>query len=121
LIAFAAWRLSRYLKLGMTKRSAGVVSGAGMLVQTTTAAGEAGEKQPPGSSPASQRVRPLGALAGLAFWLLCNVLIVSVLFWLPLLQDAPPLILMVAAVLPNFYLIRFARRLAEQWSDRTAR
>jgi hypothetical protein len=113
-LGFAIWRLVRYLKMGMAKRHPGLVSGAGMLVQSTAEPGRDGGSE--GVTPAVRPIHPLGALGGFAVWLFCNVLVLVVLFGLPFFRDAPPLILMVAAVFPNFYLMPFARRLAEKWS-----
>jgi hypothetical protein len=48
LLAFAGWRLIRYLRLAMARRSVGLASGAGMLVQSDAAV------TPPGTVPASR-------------------------------------------------------------------
>jgi fatty acid desaturase len=105
--------------MGMGKRYAGMVSGAGMLVQAAVASQGSEGSQP--AEPRSRLRRLLGAAAALTFWLLCNLVILFVLFGLSLFPAAPPLILMVAAVLPNFYLIPLARRLADSWPARTPR
>ncbi len=108
ILAFAIWRLVRYLKLGMAKRHPGLVSGAGMLVQ-------AGDSST-GAAPPARPLRFWGALGGCAVWVLCNLVILAALFGLPVVRDAPPIILMVAAVFPNFYVIPISRGLAEKWS-----
>ena len=116
LVAFALWRLVRYLKMGMARRPAGIVSGAGMLVQPTidsqTSTDRPGEPDS-GARPLTARV--LGTLAGLMFWFGCNAFVIWALFGSGLFPNAPPLILLVVVVLPNFYLIPLARRLADRW------
>jgi hypothetical protein len=116
LLAFAAWRLVRYLKLGMRKRPVSVASGAGMMVQT---AAPAPDSDPTGASTVSvSRFTVLGILIGVTFWLGTNVIIVLMLFGLPHLRDLPPIVLLVAIVLGNFYLIPRARHLADGWGSR---
>ena len=116
-LAFAIWRLVRYLKMGMAKHPTGLVSGAGMLVQAPAEPGQNGLTTT--AQTAARPIRPVGAMGGFAVWLVCNAVVLALLFGLPLFQDAPPLILMVAAVFPNFYLIPFARRMAAKWSPPT--
>jgi hypothetical protein len=116
LVAFAVWRLVRYMKMGMARRPAGLVSGAGMLVQPTAPTSKpATETLAADKSARTRTARLLGALAGLGFWLLCNGFVIWALFGSGLFQNAPPLILMVIVVLPNFYLVPLARRLADRW------
>lgn len=112
LLAFAGWRLIRYLRLAMAKRSVGLASGAGMLVQSDAAV------TPPGTGPASRTAGFAGILLGAAFWVLANLLIALLLFGLPLLRDLPPIVLLVGAVFANFYLIPQARQLAARWGNR---
>jgi hypothetical protein len=88
-----------------------------MLVQPTEVAPEAGKEKLAVDSSGTQRLRLFGGLAACAFWVLCNALVIWVLFGLPLFQNAPPLILLVAVVLANLYLIPLARRLADNWSS----
>ena len=108
LLAFSGWRLLRYLRLGMAKRPVGLASGAGVLVQSTASPAAAAGPTPPASFT--------GIVAAIAFWVVANVAIVIVLFRLPLLRDLPPILLLVAAVFANFYLIPQARRLATRRS-----
>jgi len=112
LLAFAGWRLIRYLRLAMAKRSVGLASGAGMLVQSDAAV------TPPGTGPASGTAGFAGILMGAAFWVLANLLIALLLFGLPLLRDLPPIVLLVGAVFANFYLIPQARQLAARLGNR---
>jgi hypothetical protein len=113
-VALSAWRLIRYLRMGMSRRSTGIVSGAGMLVQQGIAPADA-DLSPALHQPRSARARIMGSVVGVLVLILSNALIVYVLFGLPPLEEAPPLIRLVIAVLPNFYLIPFARRLAARW------
>jgi hypothetical protein len=111
LLAFAGWRLIRYLRLAMARRSVGLASGAGMLVQSDAAV------TPPGTVPASRRAWFARLLLGAAFWVLANLLIALLLLRLPLLRDLPPIVLLVAAVFANFYVIPQARRWAARWGN----
>jgi hypothetical protein len=86
----------------------------GMLVQQGIAPADA-DLSPALHQPRSARARIMGSVVGVLVLILSNALIVYVLFGLPPLQEAPPLIRLVIAVLPNFYLIPFARRLAARW------
>ena len=116
-LAFAGWRLVRYLKLGMRKRPVSVASGAGMLVQTTTPTADPAQSQP-STSPVSRLTLLAGTLIAASFWVVANVAIVLILVGLPYLRDLPPILLLVAIVLSNFYLIPRARRLADGWISR---
>jgi hypothetical protein len=116
LLGFAAWRLIRYVKLGMGKRPVGIASGAGMIVQATTPAADAAQTAP-APNPASRLTRLGGMLIAVAFWVLANLALALVLFGLPFLRDLPPIVLLVAIVLANFYLIPRARRLANGWGS----
>jgi hypothetical protein len=113
-MVWAVWRLVRYLRLGMQRRPAGIAGGAGLLVPAAATAQVGDGAGMEGGSRSGVR-RLLGFVTGFAFWIVCNALAVFLLFGRPLFPDAPALILMVVAVVPNFYLIPLARRIAERW------
>jgi hypothetical protein len=117
ILAIAGWRLVRYLKLAMGKRPVSVASGAGMIVQTAAPTPDTAQPAP-SSSPPSRLTLLAGILIGATFWVVTNLAIVLTLFGLPYLRDLPPIMLLVAIVLSNFYLIPRARRLADTWVSR---
>jgi hypothetical protein len=119
-VALAIWRLIRFAKVIMAKRPAGIAGGAGLLVPQIVASSQTKEESPGGSTSVPRSRSLLGALVGFGFWLVCNVVVVFILFGMTEFQTIPPLFLLVAAVLANFYLIPLARRLAEKWPSRAA-
>jgi hypothetical protein len=109
-VAFAVWRLVRFLRLGLAKRRSSL--------------GIAGGWMPPSSEdnravqPESTNLNHSSSLASRIIELLVttvtllvgNLLIWLILFGWQFLKTMPPAVLGIAWIFANFYLVPFARR-----------
>jgi hypothetical protein len=107
LIAMVIWRLSRYMRFGVS-RSRTALGAAGGLVPLAPQVTAAGESSTP-PAPSSALARMAGILVAVAIWLAANVVIWFALFDLPILKRVPPIPLGIVGIFANFYLIPFAQ------------
>lgn len=111
-IVYGAWRFARYMRVGLSRsrRSANLGVAGGLVPQdserTTTVIA-------PGSSvlPQSSLYRRIVAvLVAVSSWLAMNALLWYCLLEVPPFKSLPPLLVGVAGIFANFYLIPLARR-----------
>jgi len=111
-VAIAAWRFVRYMRLGLSRSrrpsnlgvAGGVVPQDSERTESVTA---------PGSSlptRVSLSGRIVGVLVTVAFWLGINALLWYCLLELPPFKSLPPIPVGVAGIFANFYLIPLARK-----------
>ena len=114
LIALIIWRLIRYMRLGISGRPRALGLAGGVLLPTAgQARADLGSEDPP-SSRSPLHVRLIGSSVSAVVWILGNLLLWTSLFGLPKLRDAPPVLLSVAGIFANFYLIPFARQIGNR-------
>jgi hypothetical protein len=111
-IAIAAWRFARYMRLGLSRSRRPVSLGVsgGVVPQDSD--------RPPNLVPtpsesvpqASVIARIAGVLVAVGVWLAINAVLWYCLLELPPLKSLPPILLGVAGIFANFYLIPLARR-----------
>lgn len=111
-IAYAAWRFARYMRLGLSRsrRPMNLGVSGGVVPQD---ADRPPNLVPPPSESASQTsvvARIVGVIVAIGVWLAINAVLWYCLLELPLLKSLPPIILGVAGIFANFYLIPLARR-----------
>ncbi len=118
MIAIAAWRLARYLRLGMSKRrpSLGIAGGvippsSDIGATTNLTSGSPDRSAPP-------LLLFVSVAVTVAIWCVGNFLIWIALFQLPFLRNLPPILLGIAWVFANFYLIPFARHSGKRCAER---
>jgi hypothetical protein len=113
-ITLVAWRLARFMRLGMGKRrpSLGIAGGWFPTSNETAVAATTGSTVSNPKSPLL--VRTVVALVIVAIWLIGNLLIWLFLLEPPLLRNVPPVVLGVTGIFANFYLIPFARHMGER-------
>jgi hypothetical protein len=111
-IAIAAWRFARYMRLGLsrTKRTTNLGVAGGLVPQDSDRT--ASISHPGSSSPAKSSLygRVVGILMTVALWLAINALLWYGLLELPPFKRLPPIPVGVAGILANFYLIPLSRR-----------
>jgi hypothetical protein len=118
-VVLAALRLIRYLRVGTGKRvERGVPASGGM---PTPAARPAAESQSPSEPPGAEHNRVVPALAAVLVFVLANALLWACLFGWPALSQLPAIWRLIAGVLANFYLIRFAAGVAASLRQRAQR
>ncbi len=111
-IAYAAWRFVRYMRLGLSRsrRPSNLGVAGGMVPQDS---GRPPNLVPPPSGSAAQTpvfARIAGVIVAIGVWLAINALLWYCLLELPPLKSLPPVILGVAGIFANFYVIPLARR-----------
>ena len=106
LIAFALWRLVRYMRLGMGKRRPSLGIAAGLVPPAAESAAPVANEPNQGDSLLGRIADPLVTIL---VWLAGNLLIWIFLLKSPFLSAVPPLLLGVTGIFANFYLIPFAR------------
>jgi hypothetical protein len=111
-IAIAAWRFARYMRFGLSRtRRATTLGVAGGLVPQDS--DRAASVAAPGSSipvQGSLYSRIVGVVVAVAIWLAINALLWYCLIELPPFKSLPPVLVGVAGIFANFYLIPLARR-----------
>jgi hypothetical protein len=119
-IAIAAWRFARYMRVGLSRsrRPANLGVAGGVVPQgpePTASAVAQGLSVPTQSSLYS---RIVGVLMAAASWLGINALLWYCLLELPPFKSLPPIPVGVAGIFANFYLIPLARRVGARSRQR---
>jgi len=112
LIAYGAWRFVRYMRLGLSrsKRPTNLGVSGGMVPRDSDRPPNL-VPPPSGTAPqASVFARIAGVLVAVGLWLVINAVLWYCLLELPPLKNLPPVIVGVAGIFANFYLIPLARR-----------
>ena len=111
-IAIAAWRFIRYMRVGLSRsRRLSNLGVAGGVVPQDSDRTES--IIAPGSSAPTQGSlsgRIVGVLVTVALWLGINALLWYCLLELPPFKNLPPIPVGVAGIFANFYLIPLARK-----------
>jgi hypothetical protein len=110
-VAVAAWRLVRFLRLGMSKPRSSLGEAGGWLPTNSESSlpkATASTSSDPKRGPIVRIIEPVVAVVT---WLVGNFLIWISLFELPYLRSTPPALLGMAWIFANFYLIPLARRI----------
>jgi hypothetical protein len=109
LIAIAAWRLSRYLKLAMSARHSTLGAAGGLFPSSAGPTALAADSVVPAPKETTFRARAAEILVVGVLWLAGNTLIAICLLELPPMSSVPPIPKGVAWIFGNFYLIAWAR------------
>jgi hypothetical protein len=111
-IAIAAWRFVRYMRVGLSRSSRpanlGVAGGVVPQDSERTASVIAPGSSVPAKSSLYSRI--VGVLVAVALWLAINAVLWYCLLELPPFKSLPPIPVGVAGIFANFYLIPLTRR-----------
>ena len=110
ILAFAIWRVYRYIRLGVSGRSRPLGAPGGLMPLQSDDNRKTAALEQETASKYTVMCRVLGALAAALVWILGNLLIWGLLFGTPKLRDAPPVLLGVVGIFANFYLVPLAGR-----------
>jgi hypothetical protein len=108
-IAITGWRLTRYLRLGMAKRRSALGVAGGWFPTSFEISSSVATDPVAPNRKTPLPVRLVVAAVGVAIWLVGNLLIWLFLLESPFLKNVPPMLLGIAGIFANFYLIPFAR------------
>lgn len=111
-VVLAVWRFARYMRLGLSRNKRAVNLGvAGGVVPRDLVPPPLIVPTPSGPVPQSSAyARIVGVLVAIGGWLAINVVLWYCLLELPPLKSLPPVLLGVAGIFANFYVIPLARR-----------
>lgn len=119
-IAIAAWRFTRYMRVGLSRSrrpaSLGVAGGVVPQDAERTALVIAPSSSVPARSSLYTRI--VGVLVAVSLWLAMNALLWYCLLEVPPSKNLPPIPVGVAGIFANFYLIPLARRLGARGQRR---
>jgi hypothetical protein len=117
-VAIAAWRLARFLRLGMGNTRSPLGLAGGWIPSRPESAVPAVSTSTGPDLADCLPIRMAGLFVSIAIWLAGNLLIWFALLQLPFLRDMPPALLGMAGIFANFYLIPFARQAGRRCSVR---
>ena len=109
LVAFAALRLVRFLRLGLGKRHPALGIAGGWMPPSSEATAEVAPESSDSDRSSPFTIRLVDPLVTVAIWLAGNLVIWLALFEVPFLQTVPPALRGIVGIFANFYLIPFAR------------
>ena len=109
LIAIAAWRLLRYLKLAMSARRSTLGVAGGWFPASASPASLPADSAVPTPEKSPFHARAAGFLVAVVIWLTGNALMGFCLLEVPPISSMPPVPIGVAWIFGNFYLIPWAR------------
>jgi hypothetical protein len=117
LVVVAAWRLIRFFRLGIRKPRSSLGIAGGWLPPSSTPALPASPLATK-RSPDPLWVRAITTSFIVLVWMIGNIGVWLALLKLPFLESAPPIVLGIAGVLANFYIIPFARAAGRHLTQR---
>jgi hypothetical protein len=118
LIAIAAWRLLRYLKLAMSTRRTSLGMAGGWFPASADPASLPADSAVPTPEKTAFHVRVAELLVAVVIWLTGNALMGFCLLEVRPISSMPPIPIGIAWIFGNFYLIPWARNTARRCRQR---
>jgi hypothetical protein len=114
LIAIAAWRLSRYLKLAMSARRSSLGVAGGWFPTPASPASLPADSAVPTAEKTPFYARAAEFVVAVVIWLTGNALAGFCVLEVPPINSMPPVPIGIAWIFGNFYLIPWARNTARR-------